>query len=178
MSTSPISASPEVGLASKSKAIDWLFDNITNDRRVCDNCFGERDLEREFFRMTGGGNEQLSDYFCTCGSGTGKDPIGDPKTNYPGGGGTVNRQWADGSLPIRDDNGLSEMELVKNLLTYLDINTSYEIVDDTDPQLDILAEKSRNRPTENIKMLKVGIWLNLTPDSRRQLREDAARDGV
>ena len=179
MSTAPISASPEAaGLASKSKAIDWLFEQIEGDGDICNNCFGERDLDREFFRISGGTNDHLTDRFCSCGSGTGKagrEPQSSYDTSTRGFEGTVDRRWPDGSLPIRDDSGLSEMQLMKNLVIYLDTHTDYEVQPDVDTQLDVMARKSQNRPTENVKLLKVGLWLVLTPGSRRQLRKDAAQ---
>lgn len=178
--SSAISASPGVGRTSRLKAVDWLYDEVAGQHEVCDNCFGERDLDKEFFRTSGGGNDALRDRFCTCGSGTGMDPGVEPQsphdTRIRGFEGTVARTWPDGSLPIRDDSGLSEMQLAKNLIAALEVHTDYETKPDIGPALDVMAEKSAEYPRQNKKMLKLALWLALTPTARKRVQKDAAQD--
>lgn len=175
MSTT-LSASPEdFGLASKQNAIDWLYRKVTDNWRTCENCYGDRTID-DIHRVWGGSTDALRDLFCTCGSGTGQPHAADvsgPQLN--GGEGTVSRQWSDGSLPIRDASGLSEMQLVRNIAHHLEERTTYDVREDLDPVLDVLADRSAKYPRRNVQTLKWGAWLVLTPESREQVRRDATQ---
>lgn len=178
MSTKPLSASPESQLAPRKTAVDYLYNDIIRaDPDVCDNCFGIRDRGDEYFRQWGGGSEALRDRFCACGSGSGMPPIVEPRSGHDtrtrGGEGTVNRRWADGSLPIRDPNGLSEQELLANIIAYLHKTTEYDVDPDVRETLAVMAKTSRNYPRKNELVLKVGAWMALTDSAQRQVRIDA-----
>lgn len=175
MSTT-LSAAPDRGLASKQRAIDWLYEKVTHNWRVCENCYGDRTIE-DIHRVWGGATSELEDLFCTCGSGSGQPHAADVSgPSLRGGEGTVGRQWSDGSLPVRDASGLSEMQLVRNIATHLEGTLGYDIREDVDAVLDALAERSAKYPTRNVQTLKWGAWLLLTDDAREQVRRETARN--
>lgn len=178
MSTKPLTQSPDVGIVSKQKAIDYLYDDVIRDNyNVCDNCFGRRDYDRHTHRTWGGGNDFLTDKFCTCGSGTGQPHAADvSQPQLRGGEGTISRQWSDGSLPIRDSTGLSEMGILRRIAYVLEDWSEYEVKSNLAPVFDAVAKRSTKYPRKNVQTLKWGAWLVLTPEAREKVRRDVAQD--